>query len=662
MNTLTPQMQLVTDYVETTNTVIFLTGKAGTGKTTLLQHIRLHTRKQMAVVAPTGVAAINAGGMTIHSFFQLPFGPLIPDGNAQPERLYSDEKNELLANLELLVIDEVSMVRPDVIDQVDLILRNAKMNAHPFGGIQLLLIGDLSQLSPIIREEEWTLLGRYYSNPYFFSSLVLQKTPYVRIELSSVFRQKEQAFVDILNEVRDQRLSPGNLALLNERYRSGFVPEPSEPYITLTTHNSIVQELNAEFLAALPGTTQEFKAAIRGDFPKDAYPTETDLRLKLGAQVMFVKNDSSPEKRYYNGKIGTVTRLDSDTVYVRCGDTEEIEVQVLEWTNVKYALQDDEINETNAGSFAQIPLKLAWAITIHKSQGLSFDRAIIDVSEAFAHGQAYVALSRCRSLSGLVLRNPVGLNNIIGDPAVTRYNQQAKLTEPNTESLIVARENYRLFLMTELFSMKLLEEKLKGFENLLPDIRVEILQVSEKFIRQLQPQRCQSAAAYFLQKLSNATESLHLQLPALIGNAKDTAALADRLISWLMTRIHLMRYFSESAFTVAAYLELKGKGKPILEKSYVKMLNAKPNEELYQQLLSWREKQASLENVIPNMVLSEKTAATIAERLPQNLKVLSAIKGVGPLKSMQYGTELITLIRAYQQNLSGIDVEQGSLF
>lgn len=662
MNTLTPQMQLVTDYVETTNTVIFLTGKAGTGKTTLLQHIRLHTRKQMAVVAPTGVAAINAGGMTIHSFFQLPFGPLIPDGNAQPERLYSDEKNELLANLELLVIDEVSMVRPDVIDQVDLILRNAKMNAHPFGGIQLLLIGDLSQLSPIIREEEWTLLGRYYSNPYFFSSLVLQKTPYVRIELSSVFRQKEQAFVDILNEVRDQRLSPGNLALLNERYRSGFVPEPSEPYITLTTHNSIVQELNAEFLATLPGTTQEFKAAIRGDFPKDAYPTETDLRLKLGAQVMFVKNDSSPEKRYYNGKIGTVTRLDSDTVYVRCGDTEEIEVQVLEWTNVKYALQDDEINETNAGSFAQIPLKLAWAITIHKSQGLSFDRAIIDVSEAFAHGQAYVALSRCRSLSGLVLRNPVGLNNIIGDPAVTRYNQQAKLTEPNTESLIVARENYRLFLMTELFSMKLLEEKLKGFENLLPDIRVEILQVSEKFIRQLQPQRCQSAAAYFLQKLSNATESLHLQLPALIGNAKDTAALADRLISWLMTRIHLMRYFSESAFTVAAYLELKGKGKPILEKSYVKMLNAKPNEELYQQLLSWREKQASLENVIPNMVLSEKTAATIAERLPQNLKVLSAIKGVGPLKSMQYGTELITLIRAYQQNLSGIDVEQGSLF
>jgi len=662
MNTLTPQMQLVIDYVETTNTIIFLTGKAGTGKTTLLQHIRLHTRKQMAVVAPTGVAAINAGGMTIHSFFQLPFGPLIPGGNAQPERQYSDEKNELLANLELLVIDEVSMVRPDVIDQIDLILRNAKMNARPFGGVQLLLIGDLSQLSPIIREEEWMLLGRYYSNPYFFSSLVLQKTPYVRIELNHVFRQNEQAFVDMLNEIRDQRLSAGNLALLNERYRPGFVPEPSEPYITLTTHNSIVQGLNAEFLAALPGTAQEFKATIRGEFPKDAYPTETDLRLKLGAQVMFVKNDSSAEKRYYNGKIGTVVRLESDTVYVRCGDTEEIEVQALEWTNVKYALQDEEINETNAGSFAQIPLKLAWAITIHKSQGLSFDRAIIDVSEAFAHGQAYVALSRCRSLSGLVLRNPVGLNNIIGDPAVTRFNQQTKLAEPDTESLTAARENYRLFLLTELFSMKPLEEKLKGFESLLPGIGADVLQVSEKFIRQLQPQRCQGAAAYFLEKLSGAVEALHLQLSALIGNAEDTAAKADLLISWLLTRIALMQYFSASPFTVTAYLELKGKGKLLSEKSYVKMLNVKPNEELYQQLLSWREKEASLQKVMPNMVISEKTAAAIAEKLPQNLKALSAIKGVGPHKTTQYGASLITLIRAYQQALSGVDMEQGSLF
>jgi hypothetical protein len=662
MITLTAQMQLVVDYVETTNTIIFLTGKAGTGKTTLLQHIRQHTRKKLAVIAPTGVAAINAGGMTIHSFFQLPFGPLIPGGNSEPERSYSEEKNELLAGLELLVIDEVSMVRPDVLDQIDLVLRNVKMNSQSFGGVQLLLIGDLSQLSPIIREEEWALLGRYYGTPYFFSSLALQKTPYVKIELHHVFRQKEQAFVDILNEIRDQRLSADNLEILNARYQPGFIPGADEPYITLTTHNSIVQQLNTEFLAALPGTEQEFKATIRGEFPKDAYPTETELKLKTGAQVMFVKNDSSAEKRYYNGKIGTVDRLESDTVYVRCGDAEEIAVQALEWTNVKYALQGEEISETNAGSFAQIPLKLAWAITIHKSQGLSFDRAIIDVSEAFAHGQAYVALSRCRSLLGLVLRNPVTQQNIIGDPAVARFNEAAKAAEPDAGSLVIAQEGYQLFLLEELFDLKSLESRLKDFEDLLPDINAEVLGVSEKFIRQLKPERSIGAAAYFLEKLTRAVESLHLQLPGLVGTSKEGAARADKLISWLMTRIMFMQHFSGMPFTTAAYLELKAKGKVTPEKSYVKMLNAKPNEQLYEQLLDWRDKQANREKIMPNMVFSENTAAAIAEKLPQTLKALGAVKGVGQPKAAQYGAELIIMIRAYQNESSGMNAEQGNLF
>lgn len=660
MNTLTPQMQLVMDYVETTNTVVFLTGKAGTGKTTLLQHIRQHTRKKLAVIAPTGVAAINAGGMTIHSFFQLSFGPLIPGGQAQPERGYSDEKLELLACLELLVIDEVSMVRPDVLDQIDLVLRNVKMNSQPFGGVQLLLIGDLSQLSPIIRDEEWVMLGRYYATPYFFSSLALQKTPYVRIELNVVFRQKEQAFVDILNEIRDQRMSTKTLALLNERHRPDFTPTAEEPYITLTTHNSIVQQLNAEFLAALPGTEQEFKAIIRGEFPKDAYPTETELRLKVGAQVMFVKNDSSAEKKYYNGKIGTVVKLESDTVHVLCGET-EIAVQALEWANVKYALQDDEINETNAGSFAQIPLKLAWAITIHKSQGLSFDRAIIDVSEAFAHGQAYVALSRCRTLSGLVLRNPVTANNIIGDPAVARFNEKAKAAEPDATSLVLAVENYRLFLLSELFDMKPFEKKIKGFESLLPDIGKNVFEVSAKFIRQLKPERSQNAAAYFLEKLTHIIETLHLQLPTLVGTSKEKAAKADELISWLMTRVAMMTHFATTEFYTTGYLELKAKGKIAPDVSYVKLLNAKPNEELFDILMDWREKQAVDEKIMPSMVLSEKTAATIAEKLPGTLKALSAIKGVGPSKTSQYGPVLIRLIRDYQQKLEGT-FSQNSLF
>jgi PIF1-like helicase/HRDC domain/UvrD-like helicase C-terminal domain len=661
MNTLMPQMQLAMEYVESTNTVVFLTGKAGTGKTTLLQHIRQHTRKKLAVIAPTGVAAINAGGMTIHSFLQLPLGPLIPGGNAQPERNYSDEKLELLASLELLIIDEISMVRPDVLDQIDLVLRNVKINSRPFGGVQLLLIGDLSQLSPIIREEEWAMLNRYYNTPYFFSSQVLQKTPYVRIELSHVFRQKEQAFVDILNGMRGQQLSAENLALLNERYRPDFIPTAEEPYITLTTHNSIVQQLNAEFLVALAGTEQEFKATIRGEFPRDAYPTETELKLKTGAQVMFVKNDSSAEKKYYNGKIGMVQRLESDTVYVRCGENEEIAVQALEWTNVKYALQGEEISETNAGSFAQIPLKLAWAITIHKSQGLSFDRAIIDVSEAFAHGQAYVALSRCRTLLGLVLRNGVTLQNIIVDAAVARFNEQAKLGEPDAESLAVARENYRLFLLAELFDLKLLESKLKGFEGVLPTIKADVLDVSEKFIRQINPERSQGAAAYFLEKLAQAIANLHQQLPGLVGASKENAAKADKLISWLMTRVAMMRHFSVHPFTTGDYLELKAKGKIAPDISYIKLLNAKPNEELFRQFLAWREKQAADEKIMPGMVLSEKAAAGIAEKLPATLKALRAIKGVGPSKAAQYGPALIQLIRDYQQKLEGA-APQNSLF
>jgi ATP-dependent exoDNAse (exonuclease V) alpha subunit len=370
MSELNPAMQLAGDYLESTNTLVFLTGKAGTGKTTFLQNLKQSFKKKLAIAAPTGVAAINAGGMTIHSLFQLPFGPLLPGGDARPEMHYNPEKKELLGSLELLIIDEISMVRPDVLDQIDLILRNIKESSHPFGGVQLLLIGDLSQLSPIIRDDEWAMLSRYYQTPYFFSALVMQKAPYVRIELDHVYRQKEQAFVDILNEVRNQNISPESLALLNARYIPDFRPDTEDPYITLTTHNSIAQQVNTEFLSSLAGNEFEFSATIRGDFPKDAYPTETQLKLKIGAQVMFVKNDSSAEKLYYNGKIGTVSHIEGQTVFVQCGnEAKEITVEAVEWTNVKYQLEGETINEGNAGTFAQLPLKLAWAITIHKSQG-----------------------------------------------------------------------------------------------------------------------------------------------------------------------------------------------------------------------------------------------------------------------------------------------------
>ncbi|MBB6110021.1 HRDC domain-containing protein [Mucilaginibacter lappiensis] len=663
MNELNPAMQLAVDYLESTNTVIFLTGKAGTGKTTFLQNLKHTSKKKLAVAAPTGVAAINAGGMTIHSLFQLPFGPLLPGGNDRPDTHYSQEKKELLNNLELLIIDEISMVRPDVLDQIDLILRNIKESPHPFGGVQLLLIGDLSQLSPIIRDEEWTLLSRYYATPYFFSALAMQKASYVRIELNHIYRQKEQSFVDILNEVRNQQISKESLTLLNARYVPDFRPAANDPYITLTTHNSIAQQVNTEFLEALQGQEFEFAATIRGDFPKDAYPTETRLKLKIGAQVMFVKNDGSAEKLYYNGKIGTVSRIEGNTVFVQCGlENKELLVETTEWTNVKYQLDGEAINESNAGSFAQIPLKLAWAITIHKSQGLTFDKAIIDVSEAFASGQAYVALSRCRTLSGMVLRNPISAHNIIGDPAVIRFNEQAALVTPDAHTLQRDQLLYETYLLGELFNFGVLQTRLKGFEMVLPDLEKDIISVAAKFTKQLKVERSIQAAVYFLDKLTAATESLHQQLPGLIGLSKELAKKADQLIVWLMNRIRLMEYFAQVPFTTASYLEKTKDKAKTHDRSYLKALNAPPNEKLYEQILEWREKAAVKENVMPNMVLSEKAAAAIAEKLPDTLKALSTIKGIGVQKATQYGPDLISLIRAYQNELQSPGTEQVSLF
>lgn len=664
------QMQLAYDYLEFTNTVVFLTGKAGTGKTTFLRQVRQESKKKMAIVAPTGVAAINAGGMTIHSLFQLSFGPLIPGGNERPDLHYSNDKKELLGSLELLVIDEISMVRPDVLDQIDLILRNVKDNDYPFGGVQLLMIGDLSQLSPIIRDEEWAMLSRYYTTPYFFSSQVIKRTPFVRIELNHVYRQKEQVFVDILNEVRNQTISVESLRLLNERYIPDFHPPVDDPYITLTTHNSITRQINDEFISALPGQETEFVATLRGEFPKDAYPTEINLKLKVGAQVMFVKNDSSAEKRYYNGKIGTVTRLETDTVYVVCGQEEnELAVQAQEWTNVKYQLDNEQIGESNAGSFAQIPLKLAWSITIHKSQGLTFEKAIIDVSGAFAHGQAYVALSRCRSLAGMVLRNTISASNIIGDVAVTRFNEQAEILQPDTNTLERDKELYRQYLLAELFNFDTLKKKIKEFNSLVPEIEQDVFEVADKLKRQLagySADRIQKAAAYFKGKLEAAVGNLHQQLSAMIGQSKEMAGKADDLVKWMMERIKLMTHFETVVFNAGTYLAAKqdvfANIKADKSHSYLKALNAIPNEKLYEQFIIWRANVATTQKVMPNMVLTEKTMAAIAEKLPATIKALSAIKGVGIQKAGEWGPSLIQMIRDYQQDIDSTSAEQGSLF
>lgn len=404
-------IELARKIIEQTGASLFLTGKAGTGKTTFLRNLRTSSRKRMVVCAPTGIAAINAGGVTLHSFFQLDFGVYIPGMKREGKGrvAFSKEKIRIIRGLDLLVIDEVSMVRSDLLDAVDSVLRRYRDRTLPFGGVQLLLIGDLQQLPPVVVEHERQLLEANYRSPYFFDSHALQQLDYVTIELSKVYRQSDSNFLDLLNAVRDNRADSEVLRRLNERYVPGFNPDDSEGYVRLTTHNHLANMVNDRRLAALQGEAHEFEAKVSGNFPASSYPADLKLTLKEGAQVMFIKNDTGMDRRYYNGMMGKVTTIDDEGLVVTPDDgSDPINVEPVEWENTKFVVNEEtnEINEKTDGVFCQIPLKLAWSITIHKSQGLTFDRAIIDASASFSHGQTYVALSRCRTLEGMVLERP----------------------------------------------------------------------------------------------------------------------------------------------------------------------------------------------------------------------------------------------------------------
>lgn len=372
------QLDLALSFVQFTNKNIFLTGKAGTGKTTFLHNLKKSSQKRMAVVAPTGVAAINAGGVTIHSFFQLPFGPYIPGNKSQPFKRFNRDKINLIRSLDLLVIDEISMVRADTLDGIDEVLRRYRDHSKPFGGVQLLMIGDLHQLSPVTRDDDWNILKDFYSNLYFFSSRALQKTELINIELKHIYRQADSTFIGLLNDVRNNKITQQVLDQLNKRYLPDFNPGDDEGYITLTTHNKTAQEINEQKLEGITTPSHRFKAVVQGDFPEFSYPTIFELEIKPGAQVMFVKNDPSRERIFYNGKIGRIQKIVNEVIYVKCpGESNEIAVEPLEWENIRYELNPDtkEVEEKKAGSFTQYPLKLAWAITIHKSQGLTFEKS-----------------------------------------------------------------------------------------------------------------------------------------------------------------------------------------------------------------------------------------------------------------------------------------------
>ena len=456
-----PTFQLAVQFVNQTIRPVFLTGKAGTGKTTFLKYIRENSFKKMAVTAPTGVAAINAGGTTLHSFFQLPFGPFLPSAqhgwNAEspaysdPNSLFRNirfnaPKRELLQELELLIIDEISMVRADTLDAVDTILRHFRQQPLlPFGGVQMLYIGDLFQLPPVVPPQEWELLKAHYNSPFFFDAQAIRQSPPVYLELDKIYRQNEARFINLLNNIRNNRTSPEDLELLHDYYQPEFIAPKNDHYITLTSHNARADSINQEELNKLRGPLQTFSATVTGEFNDKAFPAEKTLSLKEGAQIMLIKNDKGETRRYYNGKIGTISRLKTDKITITFPDEpDELVLEKEVWRNIRYHYdkEKDKIEEEELGSFSQYPIRLAWAITIHKSQGLTFDKAVIDAGSSFAPGQVYVALSRLTSLHGLVLRSRIHPSSISTDPRVVAFTDSRMAAEAIGQQLEYEQLSY----------------------------------------------------------------------------------------------------------------------------------------------------------------------------------------------------------------------------
>ena len=594
-----PEMNLAWQYIEGTHVSVFLTGKAGTGKTTFLKKIRELSPKRMVVVAPTGVAAINAQGVTIHSFFQLPIGVHLPGMQRQEGNnfyQFSKEKKNIFRTLDLLVIDEISMVRADLLDAIDSVLRTYRDRTQPFGGVQLLLIGDLQQLAPVAVEKEWAMLKDYYDSPYFFSSKALQQISYVTIELKHIYRQSDEHFIQLLANVREGRLDADTVNALNTRYIANYEPDENQGCIRLTTHNYMAQRYNEQKLQSIHQAERHFTCEVKGEFPENSYPADADLTLKVGAQVMFIKNDPSPDHAFYNGKIGRVVGFSDGGIMVKCPEDQHvIVVDQLSWENTKVTINEEtkEIQEEVIGIFKQVPLRLAWAITIHKSQGLTFDHAILDINDSFAHGQVYVALSRCRTLEGMVLSQPINVKSLAVDESVNRFisSEQQKATHA-LEQLSGMRQEYFKTLLNELFDFRrnyeqmarvyrIYEEDLyrsnpeltQQWSQALKDFASNIMEVSLKFKEQytrmlaasadyqrnpLLQERIAKGSQYFSDQL-HTFDTLLANTPT-IGNQavkKKYANAFDPLKMDLTAHLRTLEKTVEHGFSVRTYLRDK---------------------------------------------------------------------------------------------------------
>lgn len=687
-------------YVKATGRSVFLTGKAGTGKTTFLKYITRTTAKRYVVLAPTGVAAINAGGSTIHSFFQLPLCPYLPDVKElvteyqMPERYRSlrKERARIIRTLDLLIIDEISMVRADLLDAVDMTLRRYRRSDKPFGGVQLLMIGDAQQLSPVVKESERYYMEKVYPSPYFFHSKALSRLSYVTIELQKVYRQRDPDFVDILNAVRDNRLTLPLLEKLNARVgaRISSDDDGAEP-IRLTTHNAQADEVNMRKMDELPDAPMQFVAEIEGEFPENSYPAEEVLTLKSGAQVMFLRNDS--EGQYYNGKLGRVEDVMEGMVTVSDEDGMLINVVPVEWENSQYSLDDNtgEIRQSVVGVFRQLPLRVAWAITIHKSQGLTFDKVIIDAASAFAFGQVYVALSRCRSLGGISLCTPLSTTAIYSDQHVSEFN--ALIPPPESvRSALEAEELHFVFdQLRDLFCfeqvmkasgwlLKLWREKIEElypaeYQRLMDTRRKldDVSKVADTFKLQLHKiesrkpldfeylnERLAKASAYFLPVVEEARE-VFIDASLLEIDNKETRKKVKEASDELFTALDILCRSFEDINSGECTIErlCRIRTECLLEerkapsKRRLKKLERKEgetgvvNEELRERLQQWRTERFKADNVPAYTIMHQSTLLEIASVMPVTKAGLMAIKGFGEAKFRKYGEELLAICREF---------------
>ena len=685
-----PELELALDFIEKTDRNLFITGKAGTGKTTFLHQIKKKSLKRMVIVAPTGVAAINAKGVTIHSFFQMPFGPILPNqiaNTSNAQRKFSKTKIDIIKSLDLVIIDEISMVRADLLDGIDQVMRRYKNRNKVFGGAQILMIGDLQQLAPVVRPNEWSLLQSHYNTVYFFSSKAYQEANVVSIELKHIYRQKNEDFIKILNEIRTDTLSDMSAKILNKNYNPSFSPTKEEGYITLTTHNNRANLINESELNKLKIKSSFFNAEVSGKFNENAYPNAERLELKVGAQVMFIKNDSSTDKRYYNGKIGIITAISKESVTVKCAnEIDEIVTEKETWSNINYSINEETkaIKEEMIGAFSQIPLRLAWAITIHKSQGLTFEKAIIDAEASFAHGQTYVALSRCTSLEGLVLKTPITSSAIINDSTVSVFNEGVEENHPDESVLNESEKHFQLNLISEILDYQPLlypitrlidvfynnRTSIKGdvidhLQTIKDDGIVALMKISNGFKNQLNtlsednvlPQnssqiqeRFIKAITYFLNTTKNSIQKPLDTITFSTDNKavkKDFSKQFDSLQEKLEEKLFALQKMTKG-FKVQEYLQVRAnavlqKTEPIKKKKVA----SKRDPILALKLRELRDGIAKSLEIAHFQIFTQETLYALCDDLPRTEKELLKVVGMGKTRVSKYGEEILEAIEVY---------------